>query len=81
MDNPGCFCLGCDLKPFSGKLLDSCGVCGGDNSTCNFNFTAQQRVGIALALSGNCVISISLNVQKYTHNLNLIASNGSSHAP
>lgn len=27
-------CIGCDGVPWSGKVVDSCGVCGGNGSTC-----------------------------------------------
>jgi len=77
LENKGCGCLGCDLVPFSGKTVDVCGVCGGNNETCSlYPETFEQKVGVALALCGNILISISLNIQKYTHNLNQAASGG-----
>jgi drug/metabolite transporter (DMT)-like permease len=77
LENPECKCLGCDLMPFSGRKLDSCGVCGGDNSTCSlYPVTLEEKIGVILALSGNVVISVSLNIQKYTHNLNQVNSGG-----
>lgn len=77
VENPQCGCLGCDLVPFSGNTVDVCGVCGGKNETCSlFPVTYQEKVGVVLALCGNILISVSLNIQKYTHNLNHIASGG-----
>jgi hypothetical protein len=77
LENKGCRCLGCDLVPFSGKTVDVCGVCGGNNETCSlYPETFEQKVGVALALCGNILISISLNIQKYTHNLNQATSGG-----
>eukprot|EP00286_Rhodomonas_abbreviata_P017212 CAMPEP_0181331590 /NCGR_PEP_ID=MMETSP1101-20121128/24589_1 /TAXON_ID=46948 /ORGANISM="Rhodomonas abbreviata, Strain Caron Lab Isolate" /LENGTH=502 /DNA_ID=CAMNT_0023441073 /DNA_START=231 /DNA_END=1736 /DNA_ORIENTATION=+ len=77
VENQLCWCLGCDGVPFSHVRKDICGVCGGTNSTCTqFPFTAQQGIGIALALSGNFLISLSLNLQKYVHNLNEEMSGG-----
>ena len=77
LDNPACKCLGCDLVPFSGRKVDVCGECGGDNSTCSlFPVTLEEKVGVILALSGNVIISASLNIQKYTHNLNQASSGG-----
>ena len=68
-------CKGCDGKFDSGVLLDACGECGGSsNTTCatshSFAFTRQEKIGIVLALSGNVLISVSLNTQKYAHNKN-----------
>ena len=33
-DHAHCRCLGCDGVPQSTRLVDACGVCGGDGSTC-----------------------------------------------
>lgn len=67
-------CKGCDGAFDSGLNFDKCGVCEGKNSTClsghSFTFTRHEKMGIALALSGNILISISLNTQKYAHNKN-----------
>ena len=68
-------CKGCDGIFDSGLALDACGVCGGSvNTTCDkshsFTFTRQEQIGIVLALSGNVLISVSLNTQKYAHNKN-----------
>ena len=77
LENPSCTCLGCDLVPFSRKETDICGVCGGSNETCSLlPVTLEQQVGVVLALCGNIVISVSLNIQKYTHNLNQAATGG-----
>jgi len=63
--------------PFSRKKTDICGVCGGSNETCSLlPVTLEQQVGVVLALCGNIVISVSLNIQKYTHNLNQAATGG-----
>jgi len=76
-DNPSCSCLGCDGTPFSGLVVDACGVCGGSNDSCTiYPFTFEQSIGVSLALSGNFVISLSLNLQKYTHNQNQELSGG-----
>ena len=40
------------------------------------SLTKQERTGIALALCGNVLISVSLNTQKYAHNLNEVDSGG-----
>ena len=71
-DNPNCGCLRCK------GVVDACGVCDGNNSTClHFpSFTQQELSGIALALSGNILISASLNLQKYAHNKNQLESGG-----
>jgi drug/metabolite transporter (DMT)-like permease len=77
IENPDCDCLGCDLVPFSGNAMDVCGVCGGKNETCSlFPVTLEEKVGVVLALCGNILISVSLNIQKYTHTLNQAASGG-----
>jgi len=76
--NPFCPCLGCDNEPYSNATMDACGVCGGTNTTC-FPFqslTRQERIGISLALCGNVLISVSLNTQKYAHNMNELDSGG-----
>lgn len=77
VDNQLCWCLGCDGVPFSDTKFDLCGVCGGSNNTCTqFPFTAQQGIGIVLSISGNFLISVSLNLQKYVHNMNEEHSGG-----
>jgi len=77
LDNALCWCLGCDGVPFSHAEVDICGICGGHNTTCaQFPFTAEQGIGIALSISGNFLISVSLNLQKYVHNQNEEASGG-----
>eukprot|EP00293_Proteomonas_sulcata_P006623 CAMPEP_0184329616 /NCGR_PEP_ID=MMETSP1049-20130417/144247_1 /TAXON_ID=77928 /ORGANISM="Proteomonas sulcata, Strain CCMP704" /LENGTH=467 /DNA_ID=CAMNT_0026651999 /DNA_START=27 /DNA_END=1430 /DNA_ORIENTATION=+ len=77
LENKMCTCLGCDSVPYSNKTVDLCGVCGGSNNTCTqFPFTQQQAVGITLALTGNVLISVSLNLQKYVHNENEKVSGG-----
>jgi len=67
-------CKGCDGTFDSAVKIDSCGTCGGTNSTCHgshaLTFTRQEQIGIVLALSGNVLISVSLNMQKYAHNQN-----------
>lgn len=63
-------CLGCDGVYDSGLIIDSCGICGG---SCIY-LSRQEAVGISLALSGNFLISISLNLQKHAHNLNEASS-------
>lgn len=40
------------------------------------SLTKQERTGIALALCGNVLISVSLNTQKYAHNMNEVDSGG-----
>lgn len=39
-------CLGCDNVRFSGKKNDSCGVCGGDNSTCTDCFGVYNGTAV-----------------------------------
>ena len=70
--NENCECLRCK------GTVDACGVCEGNNSTCLplIPFTQQELMGIALALSGNLLISASLNLQKYAHNRNQAESGG-----
>jgi len=34
MTNNGTHCLDCNGSPFEGDLIDSCGICGGNGSTC-----------------------------------------------
>ena len=62
-------CKGCD------GLFDS----GRANSTCAevvasaahaFTLSRTEKIGVFLALSGNVLISVSLNTQKYAHNQN-----------
>jgi hypothetical protein len=71
-DPARCPCVGCDGAPFSGAVVDRCGVCGGGNRSCAGagGFTEEQSLGIALAVSGNVLISASLSLQKHAHNLN-----------
>jgi magnesium transporter len=70
--NKACECLRCN------GAVDACGVCGGNNSTCSqfITFTRQELIGFTLALSGNVLISASLNLQKYAHNRNQAESGG-----
>jgi hypothetical protein len=66
-------CIGCNGVVGSGKILDACGVCGGDSTTCvtfNMRLNSDHVTGIFLSLMGNMLISFSLNCQKYAHNLN-----------
>lgn len=51
-------------------MVDSCGICGG---SCIY-ISRQEAVGISLALGGNLLISVSLNMQKHAHNLNEASS-------
>lgn len=63
-------CTGCDNVFDSGAMIDSCGICGG---SCIY-ISKQEAVGISLALGGNLLISVSLNMQKHAHNLNEASS-------
>ena len=63
-------CTGCDNLFDSGAMIDSCGICGG---SCIY-ISRQEAVGISLALGGNLLISVSLNMQKHAHNLNEASS-------
>ena len=61
-------CKGCDGVYDSG--VQCAPGAAGENGGSRFAFTRQEKVGIILALSGNVLISVSLNTQKYAHNAN-----------
>jgi drug/metabolite transporter (DMT)-like permease len=63
-------CVGCN-GVFDGKACRS--TKGG---MLDFYFTREERIGIYLALAGNVLISVALNLQKYAHNVNVAESGG-----
>lgn len=68
-----CRRFGCDGKMDSGKVMDQCQVCGGDNTTCSSitgSFTegkAREYVTFLTLLAGTTTVRVSNSKPMFTH--------------
>ncbi|KAG8037138.1 hypothetical protein G9C98_004460, partial [Cotesia typhae] len=69
-----CYLMGCDRVLYSGKRLDACGNCEGDNSTCtsiSSNFQRKIRratTRLAIVPAASYDVSIEIKVPEYRRN-------------
>lgn len=63
-------CKGCDGQFDSGRGANSSCPEVSESAAHAFTLSRTEKIGVVLALSGNVLISVSLNTQKYAHNQN-----------